>query len=86
MSNPLFNSMNQRQTAGPGTGGMNNNPFQMFMNKFNDFKKFASGMNPADAENKVKEMLSNGQMSQEQFEKLAAMAEQFQGMLGGRRQ
>ena len=86
MKNPLFNNQfAQRQTAGPGTGGMGNNPFQMFMSRFNDFQKFAKGMNPVEAENRVKEMLENGQMSKEQFNWFSNMAEQLQGMMGGRR-
>lgn len=86
MSNPLFKSMN-KQNAGPGTGnnyGMNN-PFGMFMNRFNEFQQFAKGMNPNEAKERVQQMLSSGQMTKEQFDQLSSLARQFQGMLGGNR-
>lgn len=78
MSNPLLkNKPNQVP---------NNNPFSIFMNRLNDFKQFSQGFTPESAEAKVKDMISNGQMSKEQFDQLSNMAKQIQGMMGnGRR-
>ena len=78
--NPIFQRHQQMN------GQMqNNNPFAAFMNNFNNFKEFARGMNPEEAKAKVEEMLSNGQMTQEQFEKFSEMARGFQSMMGNRR-
>lgn len=86
MSNPLRKSMNT-QNAGLGTGinGGMNNPFGMFMSRFNEFQQFAKGMNPNEAKERVQQMLFSGQMTKEQFDQFSALARQFQGMLGGNR-
>ena len=42
-----------------------------------EFKKFAKGMTPQQAEQEVKELLSSGKMSQAQFEQLKKQAQQF---------
>lgn len=76
--NPIFQRQQQMQNQG-------NNPFMNFMNNFNQFKEFARGMNPEDAKARVEEMLSNGQMTQEQFDKFSEMARSFQSMMGNRR-
>jgi hypothetical protein len=46
-----------------------------------DFKQFSQSTNPALAEQKVKELLSTGQMSQEQYNQLGKQAQQFMSML-----
>lgn len=74
MSNPLFQMFgNQR----PQQNGPFNNPLQM-MQKFNEFKSNFYG----DPKQKVQEMLNSGQMTQEQFNQLSAMAQTFQQFIG----
>lgn len=46
-----------------------------------DFKQFSQSTNPAFAEQKVKELLSTGKMSQEQYNQLGKQAQQFMSML-----
>lgn len=77
MSNPLFQmfgNQNQPQSNGPFS-----NPMQMIQ-QFNQFKQNFQG----DPKQKVQEMLSNGQMSQDQFNQLSTMAQAFQQLLGRR--
>ncbi len=60
--NPLFNSL-----------GSNNNT-SSFLDNFNNFKQ-SLGNNPAQfAENQIKQMLNNGQISQQQFNQASQMA------------
>lgn len=74
MSNPLFQMFgNQR----PRQNGPFNNPLQM-MQEFNEFKSNFYG----DPKQKVQEMLNSGQMTQEQFNQLSAMAQTFRQFLG----
>ena len=64
----------------PNNMGFNGfNPLN-FMQQFNQFKNTFKG-NPEEV---VKNMLSSGQMSQEQFNKLSQLATQFQNMLRSR--
>nr|DAJ81037.1 MAG TPA: Protein of unknown function (DUF2680) [Caudoviricetes sp.] len=73
MTNPLskflLQSQPQKTTA--------NNPLAMI----SEFRKFAAGMTPAGAKQKVEQLLASGQMTQEQFEQLKAQAEQFSQFL-----
>ncbi len=72
--NPLFNRQQFNQTP------QNNTPFgnmTNMMNQFNQFRNTFRG-NPQQI---VMNMLSNGQMSQQQFNQLKAMADQFQKMM-----
>ena len=71
MANPLFN----------GFGNQNgfNNPFNM-ISQFNQFRNNFQG-NPKQ---QVINLLNSGQMSQDQFNQLSSMAQQFQQMLGKR--
>ena len=55
----------------------NQNPLQMIA----QFKKFAQGMNPAKAEEIVKQKLQSGEMSKEQFESLKKQAQDFMAFL-----
>lgn len=71
MANPLFNLLNNNTNFGQFGNFMN------FMNQFNQFKQNYSG-NP---QQQVQNLLNSGQMSQEQFNKLAQMATQFQNMM-----
>ena len=52
-----------------------------FLGMISQFKDFMNSPNSADAENKVKELLSSGKMSQTQFEELKRQAEQFASFL-----
>lgn len=45
------------------------------------FKQFQQQITPAQAETQVKELLSSGQMTQEQFENLKQMAQQYSNYL-----
>lgn len=68
MGNPFFNQ-NQNQTPNTPFGNMSNmmNQFQQFRNNFQ-----------GDPKQKVQELLNSGQMSQQQFNYLSQIAQQFQ--------
>lgn len=71
MANPLFGFFNN---------GMSNNPFgniSNLVNQFNNFKNTFSG----DPRLQIQNLLNSGQMSQQQFEQLKQMANQFQRFL-----
>lgn len=51
------------------------NPLQMIA----EFKRFASGMTPQQAEQEVNRLLQSGQMSKDQFEQLKQQAKFFMG-------
>lgn len=68
MANPLFNLLNQQNTQNPN-GNM--------LEQWNSFKNTFSG-NP---EQMVKGMLQSGQMSQQQFNQLSALANSLRGVL-----
>ena len=53
------------------------NPLQMIV----EFKKFAKGMTPQQAEQEVNKLLQSGQMSKSQFEQLKQQAQQFMRFL-----
>ncbi len=61
--NPLFNSLNSNQ-----------NNTSNFLDNFNTFKK-TLGSNPSQfAEQQIKQMLSTGKISQQQFNQASQMA------------
>lgn len=70
-SNPLMDVLRPRQMAG-------NNPLTMLA----EFKKFAQGMTPQRAQQQVQQMLTSGQMTQEQFQQLQDQAKDFMQMFG----
>lgn len=74
MANPLFNLLNNNSQF----GNMGN--FMNLISQFNSFKQNFQG----DPKQQVQNMLNSGQMTQEQFNKLAQMATQFQNMLNNR--
>lgn len=79
MGNPLFSRFNQNGNnfiPQHGQNPMNN--MMGLMQKFNQFKNNFQG----DPREQVQQLLNSGQMSQEQFNNLSAMASQFQNMLG----
>lgn len=68
MNNPLLDSlMGNRRAARP------NNPLAMVA----EFRKFAAGMTPQKAEAEIRQMLSDGRMSQDQFAQLQEQAKTF---------
>jgi hypothetical protein len=46
-----------------------------------EFKKFAAGITPAQAEQRIQQLLSSGQMSQTQYQQLQEQAKQFMQFL-----
>ena len=70
MANPLFG----------GIGGGNQvtpfSPFGNMMNFISQFNQFRTGIS-GDPKAQVQQLLNSGQMSQEQFNQLSAMAQQF---------
>ena len=74
MGNPLLNMFGPNlQNGGPFGNLMG------LMNQFNNFRNSFQG----DPEQKVKELLNSGQMTQAQFDQLSQMAQQFQNMMKG---
>lgn len=73
-NNPLFNLLNSGKNIGMQgpLGNMAN-----MMQQFGQFRKSFKG-NPKE---QVQELLRSGKMSNEQFEQLKGMAQQFKGML-----
>lgn len=69
MANPimqqLFNSRQQR------------NPLALLA----EFKKFAQGMTPEKAQQQIQQLLSSGEMTQDQFQQLQAQAKDFMQFL-----
>ena len=73
MASSLFNAF--------GGGQQGFGPFAnmaQFFDKFNAFRRMQGGQNPQAV---VNEMLRNGQMSQEQFNQLANMANKIRPMM-----
>lgn len=50
------------------------------MNQFQQFKSQFQG----DPKEQVQQLLNSGKMTQEQFNQLSSMAQQFQGMFGNK--
>lgn len=61
MGNPIMELMQQNSRQRQG-----NNPMEMLA----EFKKFAAGITPAQAEQKIQQLLTSGQMSQAQYQQL----------------
>lgn len=68
MTNPILQAMGK--SAAPS------NPLAM-MQQFTQFKQQMQGKDPQKI---VEQMLADGRMSQQQFEQLKAMAENFKGV------
>ena len=65
MSNPLFNQLNQNNTAS-------------MIQQFNEFMKQMQGINP---KYEVMKMLQNGKINQQQLNQAQQMAQQMQYLL-----
>lgn len=76
MPNPLFNMFGQNG------GQMINDPFSNMTNLLTQFNKFRSNFQ-GDPEQKVKELLSTGQMTEAQFKQLSEAARQFHMLMKG---
>lgn len=74
MGNPLFNMFGQNVQNGSPFGNLIG-----LVGQFNNFRNSFQG----DPEQKVKELLNSGRMSQAQFEQLSQVAKQFQEMMKG---
>jgi hypothetical protein len=74
MGNPLFNMF--------GQNGGNAAPFSNMANLISQFNQFRSAFQ-GDPEQKVKELLNSGQMTQAQFQQLSEAAKQFQMLMKG---
>ena len=70
--NPLANMFNRGQQA-----PVQNNRFDNAMNMMQQFNQFRSNFQ-GDPKQAVMNLLSSGQMSQQQFEQLSQMAKTFQ--------
>lgn len=76
MGNPFFNRFGNRGNQTPGPMGN----MQNLMSQFQQFKSQFQG----DPREQVQELLNSGKMTQEQFNQLSNMAQQFQGMFGSK--
>lgn len=66
MANPMMQMLS-------GGRSRPNNPLAMVA----EFRKFAAGMTPQKAEAEIRQMLSDGRMSKEQFASLQEQAKMF---------
>ena len=81
MPNPLFGRFSQNGSSFIPGGGRNPMVNMMgMMQKYQQFKQ-AMGGDPEAARAEVQRLLDSGQMTQEQYNQLAQMAQQFQGMM-----
>lgn len=72
MANPMMQMLGQSAAR-----RMPNNPIAMIA----EFRKFAQGMTPEKAQQQVQQLLSSGQMTQDQFQQLQAQAKEFMQFL-----
>ena len=68
MANPMMEMLSRSASSRPS-----NNPLAMIA----EFRKFAAGMTPQKAQQQIQEMLSDGRMSQDQFQQLQRQAQEF---------
>ena len=78
MGNPLFNMFGPKAQ----NGAFFNAPMGNMANLITQYNKFRSSFQ-GDPEQKVKELLNSGQMTQAQFQQLSEMAKQFQMLMKG---
>lgn len=72
MANPFFGRFGGSGNNAPG-------PFSNIANMMNQFKQFRNNFQ-GDPRQQVQELLNSGQMTQEQFNQLSSMANQFKDM------
>ena len=68
MANPMMEMLSRSASPRPS-----NNPLAMIA----EFRKFAAGMTPQKAQQQIQEMLADGRMSQDQFQRLQRQAQEF---------
>ena len=68
MANPMMEMLSRSASPRPS-----NNPLAMIA----EFRKFAAGMTPQKAQQQIQEMLSDGRISQDQFQQLQRQAQEF---------
>lgn len=73
MGNPFFNQGNRNQNHPP------NSPIGNMQNMFSQFQQFRNNFR-GDPRQQVQDLLNSGKMSQEQFNYLSQLAQQFQSM------
>ena len=73
MTNPMSQFLQQSQPQRPQA----NNPLAMI----SEFRKFAAGMTPEKAKQQIDQLLSSGQMTQDQFQQLQSQAKEFMQFL-----
>lgn len=73
MTNPMSKFLQQSQPQRPQA----NNPLAMI----SEFRKFAASMTPEKAKQQIEQLLSSGQMTQEQFQQLKQQAAAFSEFL-----
>jgi hypothetical protein len=71
MANPMMQMLMGNGARKP------NNPLAMI----SEFRKFAAGMTPRKAQQQVEQLLSSGQMTQDQFQQLQKQAKDFMQFL-----
>lgn len=70
-SNPLMDVFRPRTSRG-------NNPMELLA----EFRQFARGMTPQQAQQQVQQLLQSGRMSQQQYQELQRQAKGFMDFLG----
>ena len=73
--NPFYTPL-----ASPPGGGFNFGPFGNLMHMISTFNQFRSTFQ-GDPQQKVQELLNSGKMTQDQFNQLSQMANQFRSFL-----
>lgn len=68
MANPMMEMLSRSASPRPS-----NNPLAMIA----EFRKFAASMTPQRAQQQIQEMLADGRMSQDQFQRLQRQAQEF---------
>ena len=71
MANPMMQMLMGNGARKP------NNPLAMI----SEFRKFAAGMTPQKAQQRIEQLLSSGQMTQDQFQQLQKQAKDFMQFL-----
>ena len=68
MANPMMEMLSRSASLRPS-----NNPLAMIA----EFRRFAASMTPQRAQQQIQEMLADGRMSQNQFQRLQRQAQEF---------
>lgn len=68
MANPMMEMLSRSASPRPS-----NNPLAMIA----EFRRFAASMTPQRAQQQIQEMLADGRMSQDQFQRLQRQAQEF---------